>query len=829
MSDETTPAEESVTELVIDDATRDTTVGGNELIPVSDAGAPKAMTTGQIKDYVIAQIAAIAAASGISLDDDKVYLLKGGALKPVSAAMLAAAVMAEAFGRTAVAEITGNEVFAVKNGNTRGTITVEALLEYLEENMTVDADLDVSELDAVSAPLETTDLLLVSRGGDNKKLTIANLRDWCLGAFAAYVGSLTAAASVGASDVIYLVQGGTAKKATISQLVTWIAAGNVSGPDTTSENYVPQWDATTRTLKNGVALTTSVAAEPSGTKIPTEGAVRTAIDAAGDVKGPSSTTAGKVPTWDSTAKKLTDGLSVQTEVRNVQTASNDAVPTEKAVRDALDANGGVGGPSVTSENYVPQWSATTKTLKNGLSVQTEVRGSAATSDTALPTEKAVRDAVDGFVSVPPSHAEDAIPTWGAGSELKAGKSVVNVLGTNGSNDNIPTEKAVRDALPGAASALQAGLMSAADKQKLDGLADTGSVPEIAADLGDYDTVIVRKGGTTYRKSLLSRFWTYIYNKLSTVRIDQFADCVDEENGNASTTAHGLLKKLDGNQEHFLRGDGEWETPAGAADFTGDSGSGGTHGLVPAPASGDAEGNKFLNASGAWTVPPSAAGVDIPGADAIDALASADGFYVYDLSEGDYVRVSAAQVAAFVNGLTRYDTVFIPAGAFAPSLTGGAEASSLKFTSNTHDVLAFPGDEDSFAEFNLQMPDGWDGNAVKAKILWTCNSASGENGQTVAFKIGAAAFAEGDPITAGAAASATVSVTDAMLAANQLHTTAASAAIAPLPDGELPVPTDARRLLHFALGRDVSEGTLAQPVQVLGVVVQFGRTATATQW
>lgn len=34
-------------------------------------------------------------------------------------------------------------------------------------------------------------------------------------------------------------------------------------------------------------------------------------------------------------------------------------------------------------------------------------------------------------------------------------------------------------------------------------------------------------------------------------------------------------------------------------FTGDSGSGGTSGLVPAPAAGDALSNKFLKADGTW--------------------------------------------------------------------------------------------------------------------------------------------------------------------------------------------------------------------------------------
>lgn len=39
------------------------------------------------------------------------------------------------------------------------------------------------------------------------------------------------------------------------------------------------------------------------------------------------------------------------------------------------------------------------------------------------------------------------------------------------------------------------------------------------------------------------------------------------------------------------------------DFTGDSGTGGLKGAVPAPASGDAASGKFLKANGSWAVPP----------------------------------------------------------------------------------------------------------------------------------------------------------------------------------------------------------------------------------
>lgn len=59
------------------------------------------------------------------------------------------------------------------------------------------------------------------------------------------------------------------------------------------------------------------------------------------------------------------------------------------------------------------------------------------------------------------------------------------------------------------------------------------------------------------------------------------------------------------------------TAAGAVSFpntsgfTGDSGSGGSVGLVPAPTSGSAAAGKFLKADGTWAVPPAASGMSNP--------------------------------------------------------------------------------------------------------------------------------------------------------------------------------------------------------------------------
>jgi len=80
-----------------------------------------------------------------------------------------------------------------------------------------------------------------------------------------------------------------------------------------------------------------------------------------------------------------------------------------------------------------------------------------------------------------------------------------------------------------------------------------------------------------------------------------------------------------------------------ADLVGDSGAGGVHGLVPAPAAGDAAAGKFLKADGVWTVPPSATGHIY-----YDALVAPAG--------GDYTSVAAA----FAGGAT---SVFVRDGVY----------------------------------------------------------------------------------------------------------------------------------------------------------------------
>ena len=582
--------------------------------------------------------------------------------------------------------------------------------------------------------------------------------------------------------------------------------GLAKAPTLTTENKVPQWDNTQKKLKDGLSVVTSVGLSGADTALPTEKAVRTAISEEASarntaistattnmVSGPVSTTEDSIPQWDSTTKTLKDGLTLATSIDD--TGSDSKIPTEKAVRDAIDEASGVAGPDITTENKVPQWDSTSRTLKDGLSVVTLVGNSASASNTAIPTEKAVRDALDGLVGMPSTHTENAIPTWGSGSELKADMSVVPsttgiASSTNASDVKIPTEKAVRDAMPVAATTTSDGLMSASDKAKLNNLTDMSALDEIDANLSDSDTIQVRKSDTTWKKSLLSRFWTYISGKLASFKIDDLAVGDDNTDLNTSTSKHGLCPKLSGNTAHFLRGDGTFASPPGSTVFTGTDGvNAGSNGLVPAPAAADD--NKFLNSDGTWK-----------------SIAAAE----------------AEEVAPEVLAIERYDTVFIPAAAMVPSASNGAAADAITFTNTKRDTMKFGTVYDDSCEFDLALPDDWNKGSLKAKFLWTVNDSLASSSTNVKWGIGCRATADGESVST--APTTFEAVTDTLSQVNNLHRTDATDAFT--PEGT----SGDGNLIHFTVRRmnaNPPSSPMSKEALLFGVIIQFARTSSLEAW
>jgi hypothetical protein len=82
-----------------------------------------------------------------------------------------------------------------------------------------------------------------------------------------------------------------------------------------------------------------------------------------------------------------------------------------------------------------------------------------------------------------------------------------------------------------------------------------------------------------------------------------------------------------------------------ADVVGDGGSGGTHGLVPAPAAGDAAAGKFLKATGGWAV-PSATVAELDDIGDVNAAAPDDeDVLTWDDGAGAWVPAAVATIGA----------------------------------------------------------------------------------------------------------------------------------------------------------------------------------------
>lgn len=98
------------------------------------------------------------------------------------------------------------------------------------------------------------------------------------------------------------------------------------------------------------------------------------------------------------------------------------------------------------------------------------------------------------------------------------------------------------------------------------------------------------------------------------------------------------------------------------DMVGDSGAGGTKGLAPAPASGDAASGKYLKADGTWAVPPGSGDVVGPGSATDNAVAR------YDATTGKLIQSSSVIIddSDAVTGITSLtvDNVSVDGGSIS---------------------------------------------------------------------------------------------------------------------------------------------------------------------
>lgn len=177
-----------------------------------------------------------------------------------------------------------------------------------------------------------------------------------------------------------------------------------------------------------------------------------------------------------------------------------------------------------------------------------------------------------------------------------------------------------------------------------------------------------------------------------------------------------------------------------------------------------------------------------------------------LGSGDDGSVLTGLVAQGVH------TISIPAGAFDPRTTNGAQSDLTELTTN--DVMLrsylFDAATEEAVQTIIPMPDSWDEGTLTAEILWTAASGSGD------VVWGASLLSVGNDDAMDAAFGTEQTVTDTLITANDLHITAATSAIEP-------ANTEAEGdVLFLQIARVAADGadTLAVDAKLIGVRLKY---------
>lgn len=177
---------------------------------------------------------------------------------------------------------------------------------------------------------------------------------------------------------------------------------------------------------------------------------------------------------------------------------------------------------------------------------------------------------------------------------------------------------------------------------------------------------------------------------------------------------------------------------------------------------------------------------------------------------DNGAVTDDNLAAVVKPIGVQD-LFVPAAAMWPRVTNGCSPlAQTEMTTSLFNIqtLDFNQTTQQFAQFQITLPRKYNNSTITAKVYWT--AAAGTASQGVVWGISMGSYRNDDALTTALGTAQTV--TDTLIATNDLHISDATAAITPA--GTL----QDENFMCVQISRNPADGsdTLAADAKLLGV-------------